>query len=278
MKSFYVLITTLVLFTSCAKKTLLSKYKEEISALKTDQDIEDYWKDLLNQDQNALYKDNYIAKQHDSLTITHMIKSALMIEIHGLEHYLPNNSVIEMHHIHNYFGPSQIAYWPIIKTCANARGNQKLIQYPAYQLEGISLTFYNYSVYGESNKHQSLLEKLNKINSNTISKDLYEAFIYQLKLQKLKETEVIGKWQLQSFKTKKEDGYFEFVKMNDNNLYYRKHKRIQKLKLVKTSNNIKYYRVKKEPFGWQFVLDHNGQLSLNDETNSVLISYSIYKD
>lgn len=278
MKSFYVLLTTLVLFTSCAKKTLLSKYKEEISALKTDQDIEDYWNSLLDQDQNALYKDNYIAKQHDSLTITHMIKSALMIEIHGLEHYFPNNSVVEMHFTHNYFGPSQIAYWPIIKTCANSRGNQKLIQYPAYQLEGISLTFYNYSVYGESDKHQSLLEKLNKINSNTVSKDLYEAFIYQLKLQKLKEIEVIGKWQLQSFKTKKEDGYFEFVKMDDDNLYYRIQKRIQKLKLVKTSNNVKYYRVEKEPFGWQFVLDQNGHLSLNDETDSLLISYSIYKD
>ena len=190
MKSIYLLFSALVLFTSCSKKTLLSEYKKEISALKTNQDIKSYWKDLLDQDQNVLYKDNYIAKQHDSLTITHMIKSALMIEIHGLEHYIPNNSVIEMHYTHNYFGPSQIAYWPIIKTCANARGKQKLIQYPAYQLEGISSTFYGYSIYGETNKHQLLLEKLNKIESNSVSEDLYKALMYQLKLQKLKDSNI----------------------------------------------------------------------------------------
>lgn len=278
MKSIYLLFSALVLFTSCSKKTLLSVYKEEISALKTDQDIKNYWKNLLEQDQNALTIGKYTTKQHDSLTITHMIKSALMIEIHGLENYLPNNSVIEMHYTHNYFGSSQITYWPIIKTCANARGKQKLIQYPAYQLEGISSTFYGYSIYGETNKHQLLLEKLNKIGSNSVSKDLYKALIYQLKLQKLKEIEVLGIWQLQPFKTMKEDGYFEFVKMNDNNVYYRKHKRIQKLELIKTSDSVKYYRVEKEPFGWQFVLDQKGHLSLNDETGSILISYSKYKD
>lgn len=278
MKSIYLLFSALVLFTSCSKKTLLSEYKKEISALKTDQDIKSYWKNLLDQDQNALYKDKFIIKQHDSLTITHMMKSALMIEIHGLENYLPNNSVVEMHHIHNYFGPSQIAYWPIIKTCANARGNQKLIQYPAYQLEGISLTFYGYSVYGETNKHKLLLKKLDNIESQTVSQDLFKTLEYQLKLQKLKEIEVLGKWQLQPFKTMKEDGYFEFVKMNDNNLYYRKHKRIQKLELIKASDSVKYYRVEKEPFGWQFVLDQKGHLSLNDETGSILISYSKYKD
>ena len=109
------------------------------------------------------------------------MRTALMLEIHGVKSYKSNNIVPEMHLTHNNYGPSTLAFWPIIKKCVTVRGDAKLIQYPAYQLEAVANNFYVYSVYGENNRHVNLLKKLNLIESNSVSKDLYEVLNYQKK-------------------------------------------------------------------------------------------------
>jgi len=46
--------------------------------------------------------------------------------------------------------------------------------------------------------------------------------------------------------------------------------------LLEIKSNSKIYRIEKEPFGWSFKLDNNGDLSLIDNENEVLIFYSKY--
>lgn len=277
MKNFLILFVISFLLLSCNKPTLLDTYKAEISSLKTEEEIEAYWNKLLVLDQNALENNKYSIKQYDSVSITHMMRTALMFEIHGSNTYKLNNTVPEMHFTHNYFGLSNLAFWPIIKECVNVRGNRKILQYPAYQLEGIAGSFYDYSVYGQPEKHLQLLEKLNKTESDIVSQDLYKTLIYQIKLKKLKLVELVGKWQRQPFKEIKIDGFFEFVKMSDNLLYHIKNERPQKLELVEKTKNYKIYRIEKEPFGWSYKLNNNGELSLIDDNDEVLISYSKLK-
>ncbi|MGB6268182.1 MAG: hypothetical protein WBF67_04155, partial [Olleya sp.] len=274
----YILLVFLILLFGCnTTPTLLDTYKNEISALKTEAEIDAYWKHLLDLDQNALLKGKYTTKEHDSLSITHMIQTALMFEIHGDKSYKLNNTVIEMHFAHNYFGPSNIAFWPIINKYVELRGDRKLLQYPAYQLEGTTLTFYDYSIYSQKDKQDSLMKNLDVLESDQVSKDLFEALNYQISLRELNYASSIGKWQRQPFKTIKEDGFFELVKMSNNSIYYRKNERLQKLELIKTVENTKFYRVEKEPFGWSFKLKEDGNLSLIDDNETVLISYSKFQ-
>jgi len=246
--SFYFLLI------SCTKENnLLDAYKAEISALKTETEIDKYWDSLLDLDQKALENKSQSIKHFDSLSLNRMIRTALMFEIHGSKTYKHNNIVPEMNLSHNYFGIANLAFWPIIKECVKVRGDRKILQYPSYQLECISQNLYDYSLFNQNEKYAALLNKLNKIESNTVSKDLYEALNYQTKLNKLKVVSVKGKWQRQPFKTMKEDGFFEFVKMSDNALYYMKNERIQRLELIKTDLDYKLYRIEKEPFGWIFL-------------------------
>lgn len=270
-----ILLVLSILFLGCnTEPTLLDIYKKEITTLKTEDQIEDYWNKLLKLDQEALKTGKYSTKEHDSLNITHMMRTALMFEIHGAKFYNFDNVVPEMHFTHNYFGESKIAFWPLIKKCVNVRGDIKLLQYPEYQLEGVTNTFYDYSIYSDKNKHEFLLNKLNVLESTSVSNDLFEALNYQTSLLELKDSAIIGKWQRQQIKGLNENDFFEFVKMSDNLIYYRKNQRIQKLELIKIIENTKFYRVEKEPFGWSFKLEENRDLSLIDENEVVLINYS----
>ena len=104
------------------------------------------------------------------------MRTALMLEIHGVKSYKSNNIVPEMHLTHNNYGPSTLAFWPIIKKCVTVRGDAKLIQYPAYQLEAVANNFYVYSVYGENNRHVNLLKKL--LSDSSINSKKPSSFMF----------------------------------------------------------------------------------------------------
>ncbi|WP_299886188.1 hypothetical protein [uncultured Lacinutrix sp.] len=273
-KKLFISLALIVLISCSQQPTLIEQYKAEISALKTEEEIDAYWKKLHEMDQKALEKEKQDVRYHDSVSITHMLRTALMFEIHGSKTYKYNNIVAELHFTHNYFGVSNIAFWPIIKECVKVKGEKRVILYPAYQLEGMALTFYDYTVSSQELKHNELLNTLNKIESDSVSKTLFEALKYQTKINNLKEVNVIGKWQRELFKDVIEDGFFEFVKMSDNSLYYRKNKRLQKLEFIKSQADSKFYRIEKEPFDWSYELKSNGDLSLLDNKNEILIEYS----
>jgi hypothetical protein len=276
MKNSIFLIILALFSIGCSKTTLLDEYREEISALKTESEIDAYWDNLSKIDQTALEKGKYSVKEYDSISITHMMRTALIFEIHGTEFYKLNNSVPEMHFTHNYFGPSTIAFWPIIKQCISVRGNNKIFGYPAYQLEGITNNFYDYSIYGQKDKYDLLLNKLNKTETNIVSQELFDVLSYQKRLTELSEVVSIGKWYSQQIRGNNEDGYFEFIKMSDNQIYCKKNGRVQKLDLIKNDEFYKVYRVEKEPFGWSYILKNNGDLTLVDDKNEILINYSNY--
>lgn len=276
MKNILYIFILFIFISSCSNRTLLNDYRKEVSELKTEAEINMYWDKLLKLDQDALEIGKYTTEEHDSISITHMMRTALMLEIHGVKSYKSNNIVPEMHLTHNNYGPSTLAFWPIIKKCVTVRGDAKLIQYPVYQLEAVANNFYGYSVYGENNRHANLLKKLNLIESNSVSKDLYEVLNYQKKIKALDQVKVLGIWQKQSFKNIKELGFFEFIELSDSNLYHKQNERLQKLELLEIKSNSKIYRIEKEPFGWSFKLDSNGDLSLIDDENEVLIFYTKY--
>ena len=84
MKKFLNFIILPLLCTSYALAQIpIEKYKSEISELKTDKDIEEYWSKLHKIDQEILVNtsDSKIA---DSISVSNMIKTTLIFNIHGI--------------------------------------------------------------------------------------------------------------------------------------------------------------------------------------------------
>ncbi|NQY07201.1 MAG: hypothetical protein HRT68_13685 [Flavobacteriaceae bacterium] len=275
-----ILLTTILLFAikTSSAQIPIDEYKTEISNLKTEKELEAYWSKLQKIDQEILVKTDDIRKA-DSISIDNMIRTALILKIHGEKVYKPNNIVPILNMTHNYIGNCQNAFWPIIETCAKIGGIIDNFggKYPAYQIDGVALTFYGYSLYGQESKYPELIKKMSALKKGSVVSNLLEAFKYQTKLHNLTEIEVLNRWQLQPFHNKKEEGVFEFVKMSDDFIYLRKHKHIQKLILTKTKGNSKIFRIENEPFGWSYIYGEDGSLSLIDNEENELINYTLAK-
>lgn len=261
----------------CFSQILVENYKDEIRNLKSDTEFENYWKQLLDIDQNILVntKDH---KKADSISLSLMVRTALLFEIHGDKIFKPNIYLPILNLSHNEIGESSIVFWPIIEKCSKVGG---IIDnfggvFPTYEIECVSLDFYNYSLIEEKNKEKyaELREKLNQIKTDNIVTALIESYNYKKKLYTLKEIKSIGKWSLQRIKNEILDESFEFIKMSDNNIYIKQNNKIQKLIMFKKHKGVKIFKIENEPFGWNYELLKNGTLFLKDDKNEVLIQYT----
>lgn len=153
-----------------------------------------------------------------------MIKTALIFDIHGRKGYSSNgysDFVTILNLSHNRIGQCQIAYWPVIEKCAEIGGAIDSFggKYPTYQLESVSLTFYNYSLFNQEEKYPKLISKLSEIEAVEIVAELLKSFQHQNELGKPTEIEVLNSYHRQSFKDRADEKDFSIVKMSDNNLY-----------------------------------------------------------
>ncbi|MFT5753102.1 MAG: hypothetical protein ACI924_000309 [Flavobacterium sp.] len=255
----------------------IDKYRTEICNLDSDIKFENYWNQLLEIDQNILVntKDH---KKADSISSSLMVRTALLFEIHGDKVYKPNNLVPILNLSHNNISESSIVFWTIIEKCKMVGGIIDTFGgvFPTYQLECVSLDFYNYTLNQEEKEemYPDLRKKLNQIKTNDIVTALIESYNYQKQLYTLKEIKSIGKWSLQSFKNEILYVSFEFVKMSDNNIYIKQNNKIQKLIMLKKHKGVKIFKIENEPFGWNYELLKNGILFLKDDKNEVLIQYT----
>lgn len=280
-KNIAILLILFFSLSSCHSQIPIEKFRAEIEKLNTEKEISEYWNKLYKIDQEILVntRDLRIA---DSISVSNMIKTALIFEKHGTKGFNSNGYsgfVPILNLSHNRIGQSQIAYWPIIEKCAEIGGAIESFggEYPAYQLESVSLTFYNYSLFNQEAKYPDLVRKLSEVETTDIIDELQNSFQNQTELRKLSEIAVLNRWYLQSSKNRIDEGEFSIVKMSDDNLYLKKYGRIQKLELLKTKNSSKEYRIVNEPFGWKYVYGEDGSLSLVDEKNNELINYTLIK-
>ncbi|WP_339876354.1 hypothetical protein [Olleya marilimosa] len=282
MKKHIALLITLLLSISFSYSQIpVEEYREEINKLKTEKEINEYWNDLYKLDQEVLVKSSNL-RTADSISISNMIKTAIILDIHetkgynsgGYSGFLP---ILNLSH--NYIGQSQLAYWSIIEKCAEIGGAIDSFggKYPAYQLESVSLTFYNYSLFNQEAKYPNLVNKLSKIKTENIISELSKSFEYQNELRKLSEIAVLNSWYLQNHKDIIDEGEFSIVKMSNNDIYLKKYGRLQKLELLKTNNKSKVYRIENEPFNWNYIYGNAGSLSLIDEQENELIKYTLVK-
>jgi len=252
----------------------VKKYRAEIENLKSEKQLNDYWNRLYKIDQEVLVNTSDL-KTTDSISVSNMVRTALIFDIHGMNAYNPNGLLPILNLSHNYIGQSQLVYWEIIEKCAEIGGTIKSFggKYPAYQLESVSLTFYNYSLINQETKYPNLVKKLSKLKTVDIVDELLKSLEYQDELRKLSEVAVLNSWHLQSLKNRNDEGKFSIVKMSDDNVYLKKHGRIQKLELIKTKDKSKIFRIENEPFGWNYIYGNDGSLTLIDNDKNELIEY-----
>ncbi|MFD2915972.1 hypothetical protein [Psychroserpens luteus] len=263
---------------SCFAQIPIEEYKTEISKLNSQEDYDKYWEKLLDLDQITHLEETETQIESDSISLSNMIRTALIFETHGNGNYNPDNLVPILHLTHNYNAQANLAFWPIIMQVRAVGGVIETFggKFPAYQLEGLSMSFYNYSLLYQEDKYPDLLYHLDTGNYKIVSKKLLEIFKTEKSHQKLKVIESIGKWTNKPFKDMEEYGFFEFVKMSDNNLYIKRLSRLQKLILLSSEKGTKTYKIEHEPFGWTYKLTNN-KLSLVDDLNNILITYNTHK-
>jgi hypothetical protein len=262
----------------CFSQMPIESYKQEIYNLKTDIELNNYWNKLLEIDQNILLESKNF-REFDSISTSLMVRTALIFEIHGDKAYKPNIYLPILNLSHNNIGESSLVFWSIIEKCAKTGGVIDNFggKFPAYEIESISLNFYNYSLFNQESKYSELREKLNLLKSESISNELIKTYESQKKTYKLKEEKRIGKWHLQTTKDEFEDVCFEFIRMSDDNIYIKQINKIQKLILLKKNNKYKVFKIENEPFGWTYELFKNGNLFLKNDKHEVLIEYTIKK-
>lgn len=253
----------------------IDTYKKDITNLKTVKDINEYWQNLHKIDQEILVKLKNI-KEADSLSIDLMIRTALMFEIHSDTVYESTNVVPILNFSHNNKGIASLAFWPIIMKCKEKGGviNSFGGMFPAYELEVVSLNFYNYSLLNQESRYPDLIKMLDKKSDEKVSSNLIAVFENLKKNNELTKIESLGKWILQPSVNLKEDGFFEFLVLSDNNIYIKKNESVQKLILIEKTTTSNIYRIEKEPFGWFYKFEEGRNLSLLDENGMVLIEYS----
>ncbi|MBO6606700.1 hypothetical protein [Psychroserpens sp.] len=251
-------------------------YRKEIQELSSKKEINTYWNKLTKIDQEVLVNATDL-KTADSISISNMIRTVLVFEIHGMEAYNPNGVLPILNLAHNYIGKSQLAYWPILVKCAKLGGAIESFggKYPAYQLESVSLTFYNYSLFNQEPKYPKLIERLQDIKTDNTIDALLNALEHQNKLRALNEVSVLNEWYLQSATDRIDEKTFSFVIMSDNNVYTKSYRRIQKLELVDSNSEAKIYKVENGPFGWKYVYGNDGSLRLIDDADNILIQYTL---
>jgi hypothetical protein len=276
MKNTTVLIILLFSIHRIFAQIPIEHYKTEIRNLKNQVEIEQYWGKLLDIDQNILVNtaDVLIA---DSISIDLMIRTSLLFQIHGDNCYNKfNNALPFLNLSHSNVGNCQVFYWPIIEKCAQIGGVIESMggKYPAYELESVSLTFFNYSLLNQDEKYNFLLSRLNGQVNDSIVEYLTEQFYQLKKMQTLKVKKVLNSWYNQPFTNLKEESIFEFVQMSDDQIYLKRFDRIERLIEMSSENGIRFFRIENEPFGWTFRYGNDGSLILLDEKNMILLNYS----
>jgi hypothetical protein len=270
-KIFY--LSLLLFINICFSQVPIESYRNEISNLKTIDEVSVYWDKLLDIDQNVLINEKDLIKG-DSISTSLMIRTILMFEYQNENSFKLYKITPVMNMAHCSNSNSVKLFWPIIEKYKDVI-DQIMKNYPAYPLESISLRYYGYSLLYQDKIYDNLISKLQSTSSN---EDLILKLItsynnfktsHSLKLRKS-----IYKWQYQPFKDKKEEGFFEFVKMSDGKWYIRTNYGIlQNINLISKKDGFKYYQIDGEPFGWIYKLGKNGSLSLL-ENDKILIEYT----
>lgn len=276
MKRITILSIFLILIQDCFTQIPIEQYKTEIYNLKTVNEIELYWNKLYEIDQKKLIQEQDFFKS-DSLSLDLMIRTVLLFQIHDTIGYNRFQNVLPvLNLIHSNLSSSLLIYWPIIEKCSALGGaiNKLGGNFPAYELEGVSICFYNYSLLNQEMKYPRLMNKLSGKDADSIVSHLSSFIQKQKAIYRLYERKVIGCWFNQPFTNLKEESYFEIIEMSDGNQYIKNNNRLQKLNetILKSGNSM--YRIEDEPFGWAYSLDSTGHLELLDETGEILIRYS----
>jgi len=270
-KPFYLF---LLLFAEiCFSQIPIENYRNEISNLKTIEETDVYWDKLLEIDQNILLNEKGLIKR-DSISTSLMIRTILMFEYQNENSFKLYKIAPVMNMAHCSNSNSTKLFWPIIEEY-KVIINQIMKNYPAYPLESISLNYYGYSLLNQDSIYDILISKLQSSYSNEdLVIKLIESHNNFKTTHSLKLKKSIYKWHYQAFKGKKEEGFFELVKMSDNKLYVRTDNGVlQKINLISKKDSFKYYQIEGEPFGWIYKLGKKGSLSLLDN-DGILIEYT----
>lgn len=277
MINLYSFVISFLLFLNgiCYSQIPIDRYRLEIQNLKNEQELKAYWEKLYKIDQEILIKTKN-TETADSISIDNMIRTALIFEIHGADSYRTDNVLPILNLSHNYIGECNIAFWSIIKSCAKVGGviDEMGGKFPAYELESVALSFYSYSLLFQETKYEDLVNRLDALSNDSVVKHLLEAFEHQKYLRSLTEVRILNQWFIQPFEDIKTENKFEFIWMSDNEIYLRIAERVQKLKLIETTEHSKKYQIDKEPFGWIFEYKNDGNLILKDDKGLTLIAYS----
>lgn len=266
-------LSLLLLSTFCYSQIPVENYKKEISNLKTLEEVGVYWDQLLDIDQNVLLKEKNIIK-FDSISTSLMIRSVLLFDLQYEKTFQLFKFVPLLNLSHTRNATSAKLFWPIIEKYKTVISKISEF-YPSYPLESIGLNYYGYSLVNQVPIYDKLISKLqSNISNEQLIEKLLSSYKVFTNIHSLKRVKTLYKWQTQLFKDLKEEGYFEFVKMSDKNLYrITDYGYSQKLNYVFKKNKSKYYQIEGEPFGWIYKLGKDGSLRLM-ENDAVLIEYT----
>lgn len=267
----------LVLFQTTFAQIPVEQYRQEINNLKDKNAIKAYWQRLMDVDQKAV-NDKVDLAIGDSIFVDNMIQITLLTNILAEKSAVQNitNVLPAITLIHNQSSQSNLAFWPVLQKIH--KNYMPLFSYPSYLLEGEMLEFYNYSMFGKDEQYAAVIAKLDAVTNQDkdVIANLLEAYEHSKVLRKLTTQKVWHTWYVdEGLGTINKEETFSFREMSDGHLYISNRSNLQRLYKISSQKDVTLYRIANEPLGWTYRYTKKGGLSLLDEEEKVLLTYTL---
>ncbi len=277
MRQLFCLLVIIGLSHSIHAQIPVETYRAEIAQLEDEKEIAAYRDELHRIDQEVLVRlrDPLVV---DSLSIDNMIKTALVFEQHQFKGYNIYNDVTPILNLsHNYTMECKVAFWPVIEMLA-ANSDGRIMDfggtYPAYPLECVFGTIYDYSVFREKEHYPRYLRKMGLLSDQNTVEKLTAAYDEVKRVSALEEVEELGSWYSQSIPESIDKNKMNrLVRLSDGELYFNRYNRYYKLS-SETDGEEYLFKPAVNPMKWYYTLDKNKNLTLFNEAGEVKMKYT----
>lgn len=260
--------------------------RSEVSNLSSNTEIMHYWDYIETVDQDSLvtikirdypvYSYDSISRIKDSIAYTNMIRSAIMIEVHGTAGLNANRSRIPLlAYTHHPSADAMELFFPYIEFSAQVGGSISTFggEYPYYPINGLCEVKYNTSIILNDTIAKSLRLKMDTTISFSIADSLNSLFIQEQKRKSYKIKDTVGVWLSESFNGAGDFKNMSIVTLEDGRYYYKDLgcSICTPTPLIELELNL--FGFANNPFEWYLRITKSGRLSLVDSNNLVIMEY-----
>jgi hypothetical protein len=211
-----------------------------------------------------------------------MIRANILLNTYGLNSLDLNNVTPIVIFAHNEIPATVIRSWDMVVNCYNSVNDKRTIlkvsqtHHFQYLLENLFLAVYDKSVYYDNIDSLTIIvnkQLLKRTRMPVNLNELIEDYDKLIELRRLENIDTIGIWERVQLKEVAPNGEFRIVKKSDGH-YYQEFEIGGLLYPKKMNLTAKEFVLEDDFMNWKFVIQENGNLVLQSENGTEILTYN----